>query len=40
MSFPSRKGSDGKYYSHAYIRLTDEEQDDILDAVMEQVEDE
>lgn len=40
VSFPSRKGSDGKYYSHAYIRLTDEEQDDILDAVMDQVEDE
>lgn len=25
ISFPSRKGSDGKYYNHAYIDLTDTE---------------
>lgn len=25
ISFPSRKGSDGKYYNHAYIDLTDRE---------------
>ena len=33
ISFPSRKGQDGKYYSHAYIRLTEEEQEAILLAV-------
>ena len=30
ISFPSRKGKDGKYYSHAYIRLTEEEQEEII----------
>ena len=25
ISFPARKGSDGNYYSHAYIKLTDED---------------
>lgn len=25
VSFPSRKGSDGKYYSHCYAKLTDED---------------
>lgn len=25
ISFPARKGSDGKYYNHAYIDLTEEE---------------
>lgn len=30
ISFPSYKGTDGKYYNHAYIPLTDEEQEGIL----------
>lgn len=33
ISFPSAKGKDGKYYSHAYIRLTAEEQEEIIEAV-------
>ena len=24
ISFPSRKGSDGKYYNHVYFKITDE----------------
>lgn len=35
ISFPARKGKDGKYYSYAYVRLTQEEQDDIIAAAME-----
>lgn len=30
ISFPSYKGKDGKYYNHAYIPLTDKEQESIL----------
>lgn len=30
ISFPSYKGKDGNYYKHAYIPLTDKEQEDIL----------
>lgn len=30
ISFPSYKGKDEKYYKHAYIPLTDKEQEDIL----------
>ena len=33
ISFPSRKGSDGKYYSIVYCALSQEDQDRILDAV-------
>ena len=33
ISFPSRKGKDGKYYSHAYVRLTEEEQEEIIEEV-------
>lgn len=25
VSFPSKKGKDGKYYSHAYVKLTQED---------------
>ena len=25
VSFPARKGSDGNYYSHAYIKLTEDD---------------
>lgn len=34
VSWPSRKGKDGKYYSHAYLQLTDEEQEEIIEEVM------
>ena len=30
VSFPSRKGKDGKYYSYAYIQLSSEEVQDIV----------
>ena len=40
ISFPSRKGKDGKYYSHAYFRLTQEEQDEIIQAALEGLEEE
>ena len=30
VSFPSRKGTDGKYYSYAYFDLSEEEQKDIV----------
>ena len=33
ISFPSRKGSDGKYYSHAYIELTEAELNAVFDLV-------
>lgn len=35
ISFPSYKGSDGKYYSHAYIKLTRGE----TETIVKQVED-
>lgn len=34
ISFPSHKGKDGKYYNHAWIKLTDED----TKAIIEQVE--
>ena len=33
ISFPSHKGKDGKYYNHAYIKLTDEQAKDIISQV-------
>lgn len=33
ISFPARKGSDGKYYKHAYIDLTDTELMVVFDMV-------
>lgn len=33
ISFPARKGSDGKYYKHAYIELTDTELMVVFDMV-------
>lgn len=33
ISFPARKGSDGNYYSHAYIKLTDEDTKKIVGQV-------
>lgn len=37
VSFPSRKGSDGKYYSHAYIKLTETENNAIIAEVERQL---
>lgn len=37
ISFPSYKGKDGKYYNHAYIPLTDKEQEGILLDVEEEL---
>lgn len=33
ISFPSHKGKDGKYYNHAYIKLTDEQTKEIISQV-------
>lgn len=33
VSFPARKGSDGNYYSHAYIKLTEEDTKNIVSLV-------
>lgn len=33
IAFPQRKGGDGKYYSHVYLALTDEEIQEILEKV-------
>lgn len=33
ISFPSRKGTDGKYYNHVYIPLGEDDQKAILEAV-------
>ena len=33
VSFPSRKGKDGKYYSHAYVALDDQETADIISQI-------
>lgn len=37
ISFPSRKGSDGKWYSYVYFRFTDDDMQKILDAVAEKL---
>lgn len=37
ISFPSRKGSDGKWYSNVYFRFSDEDTEKILDAVSEKL---
>ena len=34
VSFPSHKGKDGKYYNHAYVKLSEED----TDAIVKQVE--
>lgn len=33
ISFPARKGSDGNYYSHAYIKLTEDDTKKIIGLV-------
>lgn len=30
ISFPSRKGTEGKYYNYAYVKLSDKETEDIV----------
>lgn len=37
ISFPSRKGKDGKYYGLVFLKLSDEEQTEIIDAVMDEL---
>lgn len=36
VGFPARKGKDGKYYNHAFVRLDRETTDGIVNAVMKQ----
>lgn len=38
VSFPSYKGSDGKYYSHVYVELEDEETEEIAAKLHEYLE--
>lgn len=38
LAFPERKGSDGKYYKHAYIALSPEDQQKICDAIWAKLE--
>lgn len=33
ISFPSKKGKDGKYYSHCYFESTQELVDDVVDQI-------
>ena len=35
ISFPARKGKDGKYYNHAYCALSPEETAEVINAVYE-----
>lgn len=35
VAFPQRKGTDGNYYSHVYLALTEEETEEILEKVGE-----
>lgn len=37
ISFPSRKGTDGKWYSYVYFRFSDDDMARILDAVAEKI---
>lgn len=38
IAMPSRKGSDGNYYRHAYIQLTEKQQADIIQLVYDELE--
>jgi len=38
IAMPSRKGSDGNYYHHAYIQLTEQQQADIIQLVYDELE--
>lgn len=35
VSFPSRKGKDGKYYPHVYVKLSDDDVKSIVEQVEE-----
>lgn len=35
VSFPSRKGKDGKYYSHVFVTLSEDDVEDIIAQVEE-----
>lgn len=35
LSFPSRKGNDGKYYPYVYVSLSDEDTEKIIEAIDE-----
>lgn len=37
ISFPSRKGADGKFWNHVYMRLTDEQTEEIAKQVEEKL---
>ena len=37
ISFPQKKGNDGKYYNHAYIKLTEDEVKAIIAEVEKEV---
>ena len=37
ISFPARKGNDGKYWNHAYIKLSDEQTEDVAKQVEEKL---
>lgn len=37
ISFPSRRGSDGKYYSYVYFRFSDEDMNKVLEAVADKL---
>lgn len=37
ISFPSRKGTDGKWYSYVYFRFSEEDQNAILEAVSDKL---
>ena len=38
IAMPSRKGSDGNYYRHAYIQLTEQQQANIIQLVYNELE--
>ena len=40
VGWPQKKGKDGRYWSHAYAPLTDEQTANVLDQVAAQLEDE
>lgn len=37
ISFPSRKGNDGKYWNHVYMKLSDEQTEEIAKQVEEKL---
>ena len=37
ISFPARKGNDGKYWNHAYIKLTEDQTEEIAKQVEEKL---